>query len=227
MAAWYKNSGLLAIMMAGVVLLSGCQSSVATSIEVDEDGGADVVVVVEFEGDIKTTLSSDAELRQTLEASIAARVQNFEVVKPGTRYILRPTLDELKTSADLTGIADIAVEKNGSVARVSVATISAQGLTNAITTAVQGEPDAQALAETMIANTFLEVSIRFPGKVVYANGGVTEDTMVAYRDSVQKWATGTLVVDGELSSDVPRWVFGIGGVALLMAAWWWMRRGKR
>ena len=227
MAAWYKNSGLLAILTAGVVLLSGCQSSVATSIEVDEDGGADVVVVVEFEGDIKTTLSSDAELRQTLEASIAARVQNFEVVKPGTRYVLRPTLDELKTSADLTGIADIAVEKNGSVARVSVVTTSAQGLTNAITTAVQGEPDAQALAETMVANTFLEVSIRFPGNVVYSNGGVAEDTMVTYRDSVQKWATGTLVVDGELSSGVPRWVFGVGGAVLLMAAWWWLRRGKR
>jgi len=199
----------LLTLLSVVFLLGACQSSVETGIEIRGDGGADVSVEVRFEGDIANVLLEDDSLRTSLEQTLRGRVGAVQVVQAGRAYILKPTIEELRGASDLTGVADVGVSVNDGAGQVAVVTVRPSGLEAAIAEAVKDEPDAAALVATMSANTFLEVSIDFPGEVRSTNGGVVQGSSVVYRDSVQNWAEGTLVAVGELER---------GG----MSGKWWM-----
>lgn len=211
-----------AAVLAGV-LLTGCQSSVVTEI-VPVEGGADVRVVVEFEGDVADVLKEDERSRNALENQLETLVDEVEIVESGERYILRPTAAEMTASSALTGVGAVRVERVGSSTGVQVDTVEPVQLRQAIRDAIAGAEDAAALETTMLANTFLEVKILFSGTVREHNGGVLDDNTVRYRDSIEKWSSGTLVVRGE---DATRdWLPWAGLAALLLLAGGWYARRR-
>lgn len=224
-----ERFGLLARtvgVIAAAAVLGACQSSVETAVHVREGGGADVEILVSFEGDIEDLLTKDEALREEMETVIKSRVKNFEVLKPGSSYVIRPSIEELRSSAGLTGVSDVSTGGEGSTVQVAVSTVYPQDLAESIKKAVESEPDAGALYDTMAANTFLEVSVEFPGSVLSANGGVTSGSKTTYRDSIQNWATGTLVVEGSTSRPRPWMQYVAVVVVAAGAAFWWRRRGK-
>jgi len=204
------------------VFLTGCQSSVVTEI-VPVDGGADVRVIVEFEGDVADVLKEDERSRDALESQLETLVKKIEIVESGQRYILRPTAEELATSSALTGVGAVRVERVGASTEIQVDTVEPSQIRQAIRAATAGAEDADALETTMLANTFLEVRIVLPGTVTEHNGGVLEDGTVRYRDPIEKWGAGTLIVRGEDASN--DWLLWAGlAVLLLLAGGWYARR---
>lgn len=210
-----RKTMLAPVMFVAAVLGSGCQSAVETEVAVRSDGGAVVVVHVSFAGDIATKLESDAALRGQLEQTMRLSVAEIDIDAPGRSYTLRPTLSELEAATDLTGVGQVAVSSEGEALRVSVVTSRPERLIRAIETSVQGQPDAAQLAATMLTNTYLEVRIVFPGDVRDANGGVIDGRSVRYRDTLDRWASGTLVASGSSSgSSLP----GLVVAALVVGA---------
>lgn len=211
----------LAAVLAAV-FLTGCQSSVVTEI-VPVEGGADVRVLVEFEGDVVDVLKEDAQSRGALETQLEALVGEVEIVESGKRYILRPTAAEMTASSALTGVGAVRVERVGATTEIQVDTVAPVQLQQAIRTATGGAEDADALEKTMLANTFLEVRIVLPGTVSEHNGGVLEDGTVRYREPIETWASGTLIVRGEDATSDRVWWIGFT-VLLLLAGGWYARR---
>jgi LPXTG-motif cell wall-anchored protein len=215
------HAGTLAVVLAGA-FLTGCQSSVVTEI-VPVEGGADVRVVVEFEGDVADVLKEDERSRNALESQLETLVDKIEIVESGERYILRPTAAEMTESSALTGVGAVRVGRVGVGIEVQVDTVEPVQLRQAIRDTTAGAEDAEALETTMLANTFLEVRIVFPGTVREHNGGVLDDNIVRYRDPINKWSPGTLVVRGEDSAR--DWLPWVGlAVLLLLAGGWYVRR---
>lgn len=211
----------LAAVLA-TVFLTGCQSSVVTEI-VPVEGGADVRVLVEFEGDVVDVLKEDAQSRGALETQLEALVGEVEIVESGKRYILRPTAAEMTASSALTGVGAVRVDRVGATTEIQVDTVAPVQLRQAIRTATGGAEDADALEKTMLANTFLEVRIVLPGTVSEHNGGVLEDGTVRYREPIETWVSGTLIVRGEDAASDRVWWIGFT-VLLLLAGGWYARR---
>ena len=223
-----ERRGILRNRMYGLVVsvfvLAGCQSSLTTEITVESDG-AGVVAELAFHGDVVNVLQKDPTLREQLETKIAELVEDFSVKSPGELYVLRPSQGELQAAGGITGVGSIAVAREGSIATVSVQTVDPAQLREAILASVAGQPDAQSLQQTMLANTFLEVRITFPGSVIEANGDVIEGRTVRYRDSVGAWAEGTLVARGEgKTSGNERLVILVAVAGVILAAVAWRRR---
>jgi len=212
----------LAAVLAAV-FLTGCQSSVVTEI-VPVEGGADVRVLVEFEGDVVGVLKEDAQSRGALETQLETLVREVEVVEPGKRYILRPTAAEMTASSALTGVGAVRVERVGATTEIQIDTVAPVQLRQAIRTATGGAEDADALEKTMLTNTFLEVKVVFPGTINEHNGGVLEDDTVRYRDPVEKWVSGTLIVRGEDATNDRVWWIGFTFLLLLVGGWYARRR---
>lgn len=219
------RSGMFGLVVS-VFVATGCQSSLTTEITVMEDG-AEVVASLSFQGDVAKVLQKDQVLREQLEDKLAELVDDFSVESPGGLYILNPSQTELQAASSITGIGPIVIARSGSVATVTVQTVDPVQLREAILAAVGSQPDAQALQQTMLSNTFLEVRITFPGNVVEYNGGVVEGRSVRYKDSIESWAAGTLVARGGTDESIdPMWmiVAALAGVGVVVYAW---RRTKR
>jgi len=204
-----------------VAILSGCESSVVTSIEV-LDSGANVSVLVEFEGDIARTLRDDPQSLSSLETKLSQMARDIETREVGASYIIRPDAAELKSAGMVNGVGDVSIVRTGSRVEVLVETVEPTELKEAIAAAVQGEPDAGALEATMLENTFLEVQIVFQGEVIEYNGGIVDGSAVRYRASTKDWATGTLVAKGrDGGRSVWPWV---AGVAVVMTTIIYLKR---
>lgn len=213
---------ILSAVLAGV-LLTGCQSSIITEITPVE-GGADVRVVLEFEGDIVGVLLDDEPSREAFEAQLESLVEVIEVVEPGKRYILRPTAAEVLASSAITGIGAIRVRQTEIGTEIQVDTVEPYQLRQAIRSTTAGAEDSEALEKTMITNTFLEVRIISPGAVAEHNGGIVEGRTVSYRESIDMWSSGTLMVQsGGAERD---WLLWAGVVVVLVGATWYVRRRK-
>jgi hypothetical protein len=210
-----------------VTMTAGCQSEIGTKIKIQENGGAVIQVLVSFNGDIAKQIQSDPSLQTELENSLNRAAKDISKTTDESGrlvYEVMPSIEEMREAQGMTGVADVAVVVEDNKANVSVKTVLPVVLQQSIKNAVANQPDAVELEKTMLANTFLEVRIKFPGGVESSNGGVVDNNELVYKESVSKWAEGVLYARGSLSGGTSWYVYGGIAVGVLILGGYFFRK---
>lgn len=177
-----KFAHLLLVVFCAA-LLTACQSTIGTNVSVGTDAKANITISVRFDGSIAEELRKRPGLVDSLEKAFESRglrpdhrsdngseIWTAElgtvdpVVGPDT-IPAGPVADKVAATADVTGVAIVAVERRDSNALVKVATVDPAGLRQALKDAIGEAPDAGVLYETYIANTTTAVAVTFPGSI--------------------------------------------------------------
>ena len=234
---------LLLTVAAVAVTVSSCNATVATTVDVNDDATAELVVSLRFDGELADQLDTDPALVSSLETALTARIGDFTSSRDGDSYIWQATLGtvnpvaggdivaggeaaaQLASIADIVGVAAVAVEQRDDTALVKVATVDPVGLRDAFETVTATAPDQSALLATFTANTAIVVQVQFPGDVLDA-GEFTADgnralLAVPLAEQTEPAAYSLL---GSLESDggIP-WTFllvAVAGVGLVAAGIW-------
>jgi hypothetical protein len=197
-----------------VLLLCGCQSDISTVVDVRENGAADVSMQVVFSGEVLEKLQ-DPQLSALLEEQLRARFPGLTVSNGGSTYQAKLTSGDLQRNADLSGVADIRIDRSGDVATVSVQLVDPTQLEAAILDSVAGSPDAEALAKTIANNTTLSINIRYPGQVLDSGGGLASGTTATYQAVLATWDPGMYITQGSLKPTQRPLVMYVGAALLL------------
>lgn len=218
-----------------VAVLSGCTAKVVTTIEVTGETQAKVRVSARFTAEAAQVLTQDAQARKELVELFTARSgggrPHVELADDAVDVSVEVDYQTLEGLADLTGVGSLELSEAGTRLRVNLNPPAR--LREVIREQVADRPDADALAETMLEQTAVEVLVTFAGGVDAAalsspSGANTAEQMSHGRDRA-RYVT-TLADAREVSWDVtgdptgtPRWPW-LAGAALALLALAAMRR---
>lgn len=226
---------LLATLAAVAVVAAGCDADVATRFTVRSATSATARVEVTFAGEIAERVAQRPELAGRIVDVFAARggVSPTVVTRGGTRvYRAEVPYDRLVGAAGITGVAAASVAADPAGARLTVRVSKPAELAEAVEAAAAGQPDADALAATMLAQTTVTVSVTFPGGIAAVDAGglpaERDGRTVTVRQRLAGFADGTLSVAGRPT----RPLLTAGrvvtlGVALGAAVWAIVARRRR
>lgn len=208
------------------LLLSACQTTISTTIDVASDASAVVEAMVEFSGDIAVAME-DSELRSQFENGMTERGLNVIADTSGRRY--RATLrgDQVQPTGALTGVVDVSTEVlSDNVVRVVVNLSRPSQLEDALVDSVQGAEDHAALVRTAATYTTIRVIVSLPGDIAMASGGDVSGSTVVYETALSQWADTVLVVEGSLrgSRGIEAWLLAGGAVFLVAVGLFAARR---
>lgn len=220
--------------------LTGCQSEVATIIDVTSDTTAAVTVAVTFTGEAATEMRSETN-RQGLvtvfdelgDGKLDVRVQDEGDT---IRYFTQAPYDVAVSASSVTGVDSISLNPlgDGAVA-VDVRLVDPQRLRDSLVTAMAGygkdQADARALVDTALQSTSVAVTVNTPANPSVsgslADGATIDGNSVTLSQNLADFTPGTLTVT---SSDTGnRWLMPVAGAAAVAAGaavvlWLWRRR---
>jgi hypothetical protein len=221
-----------------VVLVSGCRSSVTTAFEVGADPDPAVVMSVVIEFDQVAAAAFGPELTAQLEETIVARTgERPRVVRDGGKLRLEVPVNygQLVELAPLTGVADVRLELLGEdLGVLHIELVEPDELRAAIAAAAATQPDAAALAATLLRFSEVGATVRFAGGVIQIRTPELEVVPSVEQDTVRvvqpldRYIPGPVTVAGSLRApDRGRhWPPLVAGAALvlLVGTVWSVRR---
>ena len=233
------------VAVAGMLALGGCRSEVATTVEPTGPSSATLTISAVFTDEAAQVIGESAEARTGLEELFTSRTGSDPELSVTTDRVVASaevTYENLAQTADITGVASVKLTQEGGLTTVEF--VPATRLASTIAAQNVGEPDEQALTETMLANTHLVLTVRYgsvDSAVVRDAGGKelseaeqedvgaqlrVEGGDVVFDRTADSELAGTLVVAG--SRGGVSWLLLLG-VATLGGAtvWWWRRRPRR
>lgn len=192
------------LLTAAAVLLSGCEAGVATRVDVESATESKIVATIRFTDEAAEQLVENEKLDAQLQDLIQNRVGR-EPERSGDEeeltYQVGLTYEEMLSAQDVLGIQGAAIEgETEDDVTLTLQLAPPVGLNEAIVQATATQPDAQALAETMLKTTTVAVVVGFEGGVTGVEGPYEvkrEESSVSVTQSLATFQTGTLVVSGD------------------------------
>lgn len=215
------NLGVAVVLAA---LLSGCQGSVQTTVQVTGPESAEISVAAVFTDEAAAAVAESPQARAELTKVFTSRGGATPQVQITDTKVTASSVfsyDDLADSADVTGVAGLRLLKEGTVLEVDF--VPASELAAVIEAENAGEPDAQALTQVMLSNVTVVVRARFDGGVTSADAGeagelVVEESQVVFTRTAADSSSGVLRVQGDPSGSVPWWWWGAGAAAAAAVA---------
>jgi len=227
-----NRSGAVGVLAALAALsLSACNADVRTDLTVTSASTASVVLTTTFDGEAgQSLLDTPATLNQ-LTALVAARTGNtpdVNVDKESATVVVRAPVSypNMAKASGVLGVSGLTLTGTDTGAVLSMSLVPASELAAAVRTSVKDRPTPTSVANTMLKQTHLVVSVTFPGGVTSATGGVRAGNSVTFTRTADSAATTKVTVTGNPST--PWWTGTparlAGGALLVGALVAWRRR---
>jgi hypothetical protein len=231
-----------AALLVLAVVAAGCKSSVTTSFDVSASPTPSVTIEAAITFDTNAAAAFDSASQARLEVTIAQRTGRRPTVTRGSgaealRLHVPLTYDQIGPLSGLTGVSDVRLELiDDELAVLHVELSDPVELAGAIRDAAAGQPDEAALAATLLAFTYVGVSVRFAGQVLEVRtpdvsvAPTLESDTVVVTQPLDRYITGPVTVAGTLTPANSRgrgwWPPLVAGSAVLTLAGavWWVRR---
>lgn len=217
-----KTRLLLAAVTAAFAL-SGCDADLTTTVNTATDP-ARTVVALTLTGDAAEAVQAKPELDQKVLETVAllsgGRARRAEE-RGAVTY--EADLDPSETRGDVTGVAEVKVERAGDgTVSVVVRTVSPRRLVAAIEKATETSPDAKALALSWKKSLLVRIRVNTAGRIVSSEAPPqvlvqTTASSVEFSAPLNEWPESLLTVSSARPRPVRTYIAVAATVALLAA----------
>jgi len=226
----------LAAAAAGLVVLalSGCHAKVQTSVHVTGPTTADITVAAVFSDEAAAAITGHPDTRAQLEKVFTDRTGTAPqyTTSGGTVTVSEKlTYQQLTAAKSLTGVSAAALSGSGDHVQVSLTLAAPTAVADAVRAATKAQPDAAALAATMLEQTDVVITVSFDGGISSVTGphdGDGHGHSVSYTRRADSTQDGTLVVVGNPhASHTGVYAAIVATFAVLAGAAFWYTRRRR
>ena len=218
-----------AVLAVTSVMLTGCEGAVRTEVKILSATEATVTTSVVFTGDAARAVYYDQAILDDLVANMERLTQERPTVtlSPDEIVATSPlTFEQLLTSSKVTGVSGFSYEASEDTATVRVILSQPENLVESITAAASERPDSESLSKAMLANTYIEFAVSYPGaaRILEAKNATAEvsGSVVEVKRGVTNKTRATVHSEGSLNrvANFPVWAVAaaVGGVLVLASA---------
>ena len=170
-----KSLNILVISML-LLVLSACESSVVTRIDLSKTGAITEEVTLTFKGEAAQTVKENVKVQAQIVELMASKIGSIpKITKSPDNIIFVSKIDEINTLmiSEFTGVSVNTSKRVGNNVKVSVNTEYPVQVANAIKVAVSQEPDKDALTAAIFESTTIGFIITMPGKITNINSEIS------------------------------------------------------
>ena len=170
-----KSLNILVISML-LLVLSACESSVVTRIDLSKTGAITEEVTLTFKGEAAQTVKENVKVQAQIVELMASKIGSIpKITKSPDNIIFVSKIDEINTLmiSEFTGVSVNTSKRVGNNVKVSVNTEYPVQVANAIKVAVSQEPDKDALTAAIFESTMIGFIITMPGKITNINSEIS------------------------------------------------------
>ena len=170
-----KSLNILVISMI-LLVLSACESSVVTRMDLNKTGTITEEVILTFKGEAAQTVKENVKVQAQIVELMASKIGSIpKITKSPDSIIFVSEIDEINTLmiSEFTGVSVNTSKRVGNDVKVSVNTEYPVQVANAIKVAVSQEPDNDALTAAIFESTTIGFIITMPGKITNINSEIS------------------------------------------------------
>ena len=159
-----------------LLVLSACESSVVTRIDLSKTGAITEEVTLTFKGEAAQTVKENVKVQAQIVELMASKIGSIpKITKSPDNIIFVSKIDEINTLmiSEFTGVSVNTSKRVGNNVKVSVNTEYPVQVANAIKVAVSQEPDKDALTAAIFESTMIGFIITMPGKITNINSEIS------------------------------------------------------
>jgi hypothetical protein len=200
------KKSIVALSVLSVLLLSGCNASVETTLDVTSEQSADITVSATFQGDAFNAIPVGSDAEKQLVAAFERGTGNTPTVtrQDDTLTVAAPcSYDKLTTLSNVTGVSSAVLSGAGESVTLKVKSVEPTKIKQSIEQTLKGQPDSDQLTQTMLEQTNVKVSVSYPGGISgykASDGNVSEDGNQVTWTRAATAKDGTFNVTGSVQS---------------------------
>ena len=159
-----------------LLVLSACESSVVTRMDLSKTGTITEEVILTFKGEAAQTVKENVKVQAQIVELMASKIGSIpKITKSPDSIIFVSEIDEINTLmiSEFTGVSVKTSKRVGNDVKVSVNTEYPVQVANAIKVAVSQELDKDALTAAIFESTTIGFIITMPGKITNINSEIS------------------------------------------------------
>jgi len=201
----------LNVVVVGVLLLilSACESSLVTEIDLSKSGKITGEVTLTFTGEASETVKENAKVQAQIVEVMATKIGSVPTIDKSSDRIIFVSKIEKKNSVSIeefTGVIVSSSKRVGDEITVSIKTVFPIQVTNAIEVAVANEPDKEALKAAIFESTNIGILITMPGKITNVSSKIPYERLgkksVKFSQSLNQYVSTEVEVESKIETKI-------------------------
>lgn len=201
----------LNVLVVGVLLLilSACESSLVTEIDLNKSGEITGEVTLTFAGEASETVKENAKVQAQIVEVMATKIGSVPTIDKSSDRIIFVSKIKKKNSVSIeefTGVIASSSKRVGDKVMVSIKTVLPIQVTNAIEEAIANEPDKEALKAAIFESTNIGIIITMPGKITNVSSKIPYERLgkksVKFSQSLNQYVSTEVEVESKIETKI-------------------------
>ncbi len=201
----------LNVLVVGVLLLilSACESSLVTEIDLSKSGEITGEVTLTFTGEASETVKENTKVQAQIVEVMATKIGSVPTIDKSSDSIIFVSKIEKKNSVSIeefTGVLVSSSKRVGDEVMVSIKTVFPIQVSNAIEVAVANEPDKEALKAAIFESTNIGILITMPGKITNVSSKIPYERLgkksVKFSQSLNQYVSTEVEVESKIDTNI-------------------------
>jgi hypothetical protein len=201
----------LNVVVVGVLLLilSACESSLVTEIDLSKSGEITGEVTLTFTGEASETVKENTKVQAQIVEVMATKIGSVPTIDKSSDRIIFVSKIEKKNSVSIeefTGVIVSSSKRVGDEITVAIKTVFPIQVTNAIEVAVANEPDKEALKAAIFESTKIGILITMPGKITNVSSKIPYERLgkksVEFSQSLNQYVSTEVEVESKIDTKI-------------------------